>query len=44
MEFECLEVVKATIAELAARMIEDDFSSLADVSLLEMHLQLAVGE
>lgn len=43
MEFECFEVVEAAIAKLAAWMIEDNFSCLADVSLFEMHLQLAVG-
>lgn len=42
MEFECFKIIEATIAKLAARMIEDDFSSLADISLLQMHLQLTI--
>lgn len=43
MQFKCFKVVETTIAKLATWMIEYDFSSLADVSLFEMHLQLAVG-
>lgn len=44
MEFECLKVIEAAVAKLAARMIENYFSSLADISLLEMDLQLAIRE
>ena len=42
MELKGIDIVEPSVTEVTIGMIEHYFSSLADVSLLEMHQQLSL--
>ena len=44
MEFEGFQIVKSTIAKLANRMVENNFTSCTEITLLKMPLKLIVDK